>query len=88
MKCYVIKGTYDVIYEGEIVKAVDESGSTEFKADIKDYHIYDFDRKLWEQWPLDNIHKNILLSKEMFKGRVREFPSYETARRTCEENLR
>lgn len=88
MKCYVVKGKYDVIYEGEILKVVGEGGSVEYQSDIKQYRVYDFDRQMWETWPMDNVHKNIYLSKERFKGLVKEYPSFETAKKQCESKLR
>lgn len=87
MKSYVVRGKYDTIYDGEILKVVN-GGSTEFQADIKQYHVYDFARNIWETWPVDDIHKNIYLSKEAYKGRVKEYPSYDTAKRFCDTKLK
>lgn len=88
MKYFVVKGKYDTIYDGDIAKSISEGGGLEYKADIKQYHVYDFDRSLWETWPIDGNHKNIYLSKEMYKGRLREFPSFQIAQKACEKELK
>ena len=88
MKSYIVKGTYDTIYDGDIFRVVDEDGRIEFNANLKQYHVYDKYSQIWETWPIDNIHKNIYLSKQMYLGKVQEFPSYDTAQKVCDKNLK
>lgn len=88
MKSYIVKGTYDTIYDGDIFRVVDEDGCIEFNANLKQYHVYDKYSQSWETWPIDNIHKNIYLSKQMYLGKVQEFPSYDTAQKVCDKNLK
>ncbi len=88
MKSYIVKGTYDTIYDGDIFRVVDEDGRIEFNANLKQYHVYDKYSHSWETWPIDNIHKNIYLSKQMYLGKVQEFPSYDTAQKVCDKNLK
>lgn len=88
MKSYVINGKFSTIYDGDVYKVVDEEGRVEFKADLKQYHTFDSKSGIWETWPIDSIHKNVLLSKEMYFGRVREFPSIELAKNVCNKERR
>ena len=88
MKSYIVKGTYDTIYDGDIFRVVDEDGRIEFNANLKQYHVYDKYSQSWETWPIDNIHKNIYLSKQMYLGKVQELPSYDTAQKVCDKNLK
>ena len=88
MKSYIVKGTFNTIYDGDIFKVVNEAGQVEFNADLKQYHVFDEISQNWETWPIDNVHKNIYLSKQMYRGKVQEFPSYETAQRACDKNLK
>ena len=88
MKSYIVKGAYDTIYDGDIYKVVDEEGHMEYKVDLKQYHIFDANSHVWETWPIDNIHKNIYLSKQKYLGNLEEYPSYETAQKACNKSRR
>ena len=88
MKSYIVKGTYDTIYDGDIFKVVDEGGRVEYTADLKQYHTYDAENKVWETWPIDNIHKSIYLSKQMYLGKLQEYPSVDIAKKICGKNLK
>ena len=88
MNFYVVKGKDDKIYEGNIVKVVDENRNAEFSVDIKNYYIYDFERSLWEKWPNQDNHIATYLSKRKYANQISSYPSLEIAKKKCESNFR
>ena len=87
MKCYVITGKYDTIYEGNVVK-VDGPKGVQYKTDIKKYYIYDFERKVWEEWDVKNTHMNFTVSDAMYNKTCVEYPSARIAKFEAEAKLR
>lgn len=88
MKCYVIQGDNETIYEGNAVKQRDESQRVQYNVNIINYYAYDKDAEKWLKWPGIGETQNFRLANALYQGRVTDYPSVQVAENACNALLK
>lgn len=77
MKYYIIQNN-DFIYAGDVHK---DNATGEIKADITTYYKRDSQNaNQWEECKNNDLHIDLVIAKEFYKGYVKEYPTLDVAK--------